>query len=160
MRCFLFLLLVVRLVTAEDGAYAWLRYAPTPQTNNNHSIPLSIVALNNSKSSPVYTAGQELQKGIKGIIGKQLSTNGTKKTSSSIVVGTIDAYKKAYGDFDEADELEEDGFFLSTEGRDVLILGQNQRGALYGAFAYLSRLAQNKRSPISYVSNPHAPIRW
>ncbi|KAF2795049.1 glycoside hydrolase family 67 protein [Melanomma pulvis-pyrius CBS 109.77] len=159
-RCFLFLLLTVRLATAEDGANAWLRYAPLPQANNNHSIPLSIVALGNSKSSPVYTAGQELQKGIKGIFGKKLSTNGTKDTSSSIVVGTIDAYKKAYGDFDEADELEEDGFFLSTEGRDVLILGQNQRGALYGTFAYLSRLAQNKLSPISYVSNPHAPIRW
>ncbi|KAF2473555.1 alpha-glucuronidase [Lindgomyces ingoldianus] len=157
----LIILLVVGLAAAEDGASAWLRYAPVPQASNYRSLPLSIVALNTTTSSPVHIAGKELQEGIKGILGKELSiADGTKRGSSSIVVGTIDAYKKTFGDFEEADDLEEDGFFLSTVGQNVRIIGQNQRGALYGAFEYLSRLAQGKFSPVTYVSNPHAPIRW
>ncbi|KAF2121598.1 alpha-glucuronidase [Lophiotrema nucula] len=152
--------LLVGLATAEDGSQAWLRYAPVPNANRYHSLPLSIVALNSTKSSPVYTAGQELQKGIKGIFQEQLNVNSAGKGSSSIIVGTIDAYSKAYGDCDEFKELEDDGFYLSTEGRDVKIIGKNERGALYGAFEYLSRLAQGNFASDSYLANPHAPIRW
>jgi alpha-glucuronidase len=157
---FVCLALVLGLAVGEDGSQAWLRYAPIPQAGNYSSLPSTIVVLNSSASSPVFTAGRELKKGIKGILGKSVAINGTRKTSPSIVVGTAEAYRKAYGEFDEAEDLEEDGFFLSTEGRNVLIIGQNQRGALYGAFEYLSRLAQGKFSEVSFVSNPHAPIRW
>ncbi|ORY16965.1 glycoside hydrolase superfamily [Clohesyomyces aquaticus] len=160
MRSLLFLL-ALGFAAAEDGSAAWLRYAPVPGASNYRSLPSAIVALNSSTSSPVFVASQELQKGVKGILGKQLSlANGTNKASSSIIVGTADAYKEAYGNFDEADELEDDGYFLSTKGKNVMIIGQNPRGALYGAFEYLSRLGQGKFSPVSYVSNPHAPIRW
>lgn len=155
-----FFLLAIGFATAEDGSQAWLRYAPVPGANNDRSLPSSIIALNSTKSSPVYTAGQELQKGIKSILGKYLSVNSTGGHSSSIIVGTADAYVKTFGDFDEAEDLEEDGFFLSIEGRKVKIIGQNERGALYGAFEYLSRLAQGKFSSVSYVDAPHAPIRW
>jgi alpha-glucuronidase len=157
------LLSFLGLTAAEDGHRAWLRYAPVPNADSYQSLPSSIVALNSTKSSPVYTAGQELQQGIKGILGKQLSvsTNGTRQTqASAIIVGTVDAYVKAYGDFDEAGDLEEDGFYVSTEGSDVLIVGQNERGALYGAFEYLSRLAQGNVEKDSFTENPHAPIRW
>lgn len=156
---FLYLYLLLGLVAAEDGYRAWLRYAPA-QPSSHPSLPSSIVALNATKGSPVYTASQELQQGIKAILGQQLLVNGTSKSTPSIVVGTVSAYRKAYGDFDDADDIEEDGFYLSTEGRNVLIVGQNERGALYGAFELLSRLAQGKLSPVSFVSNPHAPIRW
>ncbi|KAF2182344.1 glycoside hydrolase family 67 protein [Zopfia rhizophila CBS 207.26] len=155
----LFVLLSLSLAAAEDGLNAWLRYAPV-QNSSYRSLPSSIIALNATKTSPVYVAGQELQKGIKGILGKQLPiTNGTGR-DSSIIVGTLDAYEKRFGEFDKAEDLEEDGFWLSTEGRDVRIVGQNERAALYGAFEYLSRLGQGKLSAVSYVSNPHAPIRW
>ncbi|KAF1992820.1 glycoside hydrolase family 67 protein [Amniculicola lignicola CBS 123094] len=155
----IFLALFTVLVSAEDGSRAWLRYAPVPQASS-HRLPPSIIALNSSSNSPVYVAGQELQKGIKGVFGKELSISSTNKGSPAIVVGTIDAYKKTYGSFKEARELEEDGFFLSTTGNTVRIIGQNERGALYGAFEYLSRVSQGKFSSVSYVSNPHAPIRW
>ncbi|KAF2645301.1 alpha-glucuronidase [Massarina eburnea CBS 473.64] len=157
----LFFCLLLSLATAEDGHRGWLRYAPVPQTGSYASFPTSIIALNSTRSSPVYTAGQELQQGINSILGKQLSANSTsEKTFSSIIVGTVDAYAKSYGEIDEAEDLEEDGFYLSTEGRNVVIVGQNERGALYGAFEYLSRLAQGNLDAFSFVDNPHAPIRW
>ena len=149
------------VVVAEDGSQAWLRYAPIPHTNISRSVPAAIIALNSSESSPVFTAGQELQKGIAGIFGKQLDVSTQSRSDSSvIIVGTLKAYTDAYGDLEEADGLEEDGFFLSATRNKVIIVGQNERGALYGAFEYLSRLAQNDLSPTSFVSNPQAPIRW
>ncbi|PSN61709.1 alpha-glucuronidase [Corynespora cassiicola Philippines] len=158
LACFL---VVFGIAAAEDGSLAWLRYAAVPDASNYSNVPSSIVALNSTKSSPVYTAGQELQKGIRGILGKQLSVNATGKSgASAVIVGTLDAYAESYGDFEEAEELEEDGFYLSTEGGNVVIVGQNERGALYGAFEYLSLLSQQKFEPASYVSNPHAGIRW
>ncbi|KAJ4352395.1 uncharacterized protein N0V89_007743 [Didymosphaeria variabile] len=152
--------LFLGLASGEDGSAGWLRYAPLPYASSYSSIPSSIIALNNTKSSPVYTAQQELHRGIQGILGKTLSNGTSTSKDGTIIVGTAHAYQKSYGDFDEAGDIEEDGYFLSIEGRQVLILGQNERGALYGAFDYLSRLAQGQLDTVSYVSNPHAPIRW
>jgi alpha-glucuronidase len=162
----LFLCLLVAFLgvaAAEDGHRAWLRYAPVPNANSYRALPASIVALNSTKSSPVYTAGQELQQGIQGILGKQLSitANSTSNASNSaIIVGAIGAYNRAFGELDKSDDLEEDGFYIKIGDGRVLIIGQNERGALYGAFEYLSRLAQGNFEEDDYVDNPHAPIRW
>jgi alpha-glucuronidase len=106
----------------------------------------------------VFTAQQELVKGFKGIFGKQLETN--NGSSRAIYVGTADTYQRLHGDLEAAEELEEDGFYLSTEGRDVIIVGSNERGALYGAFEYLSQLAQGNFEPSSSTYNPQARLRW
>ncbi|KAF2741834.1 glycoside hydrolase family 67 protein [Sporormia fimetaria CBS 119925] len=150
---------VVALVAAEDGSQAWLRYAPVVQGEISTFSPTSIIALNTSEISPVYAARQELQKGIRGMLGVQLGFNSTKN-ASAIIVGTVEAYKAKYGDLGEQEQLVDDGFYLNSQGRNVLIIGQNERGALYGAFEYLSRLAQGNFGPVSSISNPHAPIRW
>ncbi|KAF2451395.1 glycoside hydrolase family 67 protein [Karstenula rhodostoma CBS 690.94] len=152
--------LFLGLASGEDGSAAWLRYAPLPHASSYNFLPSSIITLNSTKGSPVYTAQQELHRGFRGIFGKTLSNGSSRSRSESIIVGTAHVYQKSYGEFDEAEEIEEDGYFLSTEGPQVLILGQNERGALYGAFDYLSRLAQGKLDAVSYVSNPHASIRW
>lgn len=41
-----------------------------------------------------------------------------------------------------------------------MILGQTERCALYGAFDYLSRIAQGRFSDADLIANPDAPIRW
>jgi alpha-glucuronidase len=79
---------------------------------------------------------------------------------SAIIVGTRDAYIDAYGQLEGCENLEADGFFLSLTPNKVVIVSQNERGALYGAFEYLSRLAQNNVTFESHVYNPQAPIRW
>ena len=157
----LLLLLSVGLVAAENGLDAWLRYAPLPAANRNAQLPSSIVALNSTQTSPVYTAGIELQDGLQGIFGKHVAVaHSDCKASSAVVVGTIDEYTKACGKLAGAPTLEADGFWLSVKGSTVQILGQNERGALYGAFEYLSMLAQGNFSQVAYVSNPNAPVRW
>ncbi|KIJ48597.1 glycoside hydrolase family 67 protein [Sphaerobolus stellatus SS14] len=158
-------LLFLSLVAAEDGLNGWLRYAQLPTANLNHApIPANVIALNSTASSPVFVAGQELQKGIQGIFDKQTnlahSADKGKGGSPSVIVGTVDEYTKAVGKLDSLPQLEKDGFWLSTKGPTVQILGQNERGALYGTFEYLSMLAQGNFSQVAYATNPHAPIRW
>uniref|UniRef100_A0A093V7R5 Alpha-glucuronidase n=1 Tax=Talaromyces marneffei PM1 TaxID=1077442 RepID=A0A093V7R5_TALMA len=168
MRALPFLLLTSLFghALAEDGLNGWLRYAPLPASLASHfphDFPSSIVALNSSVNSPVYTAAQELQKGFQGILHKPIDiVNSTKdhSHSSSIVVGTADAYTKAFGTGTNWGDLIEDGFWLHTSKDSVQIIGQNERGALYGTFEYLSMLAQGNFSDVAYTSNPHAHIRW
>ena len=161
MHAFLLLFYLV-LAAAENGLDAWLRYAPIPQADSNSSnVPSSIFVLNSTQGSPVDTAASELQKGINGILNKQLDIeNGSCNAPSSIIVGTVDEYTKTCGNLTETPQLEGDGFWLSTQGDTVHVLGQNERGALYGAFEYLSMLAQGNFSQVAYATNPNAPIRW
>jgi alpha-glucuronidase len=150
------------IVTAENGQNAWLRYAPLRSVNSyNLSLASNIIALNTSKSSPVYTASLELQKGIQSIFSQAVKeSDEIHQAASSLIVGTVDDYSHVYGNGNDVPDLEEDGFWLNTEGETVKILGQNERGALYGAFEYLSMLAQGDFSHISSVNNPNQPIRW
>lgn len=112
----------------------------------------------------MYTAAQELQKGFQGILHEDIdivnSTTKNQSHSSSVVIGTVDAYTEAFGTANNWDDLIEDGFWLSTTKDSVQIIGRNERGALYGTFEYLSMLAQGNFSDVTYTSNPHAPIRW
>ncbi|MCJ1313455.1 hypothetical protein MMC25_007133 [Agyrium rufum] len=149
------------LAVAENGLNAWLRYAAIPKSiAKNYHVPDSIISLNSTSTSPVFTAGQEIQNGIKGIIGKQVKTSHKGKAQSSIVIGTLAEYTKTYGKLSKTPTLIEDGYWLSIKGNTVQILGQNERGALYGAFEYLSMLGQGNLAEVSYASNPVAPVRW
>lgn len=156
------LLLPLGLVAAEDGLDAWLRYAPIPNAEQYHKlIPSTIHALNSSEVSPVYTAGEELRHGISSIFGSDCEVEHKDgKGSADLIVGTVDAYSKLGGDCDRVPELVEDGFYLDTTGEQVLILGQNERGAIYGAFEYLSMLGQGNITEVAFASNPDAPVRW
>lgn len=154
-----FILAFLGSALAETGINGWLRYAALPSSISWPSIPNTITVLNTTETSPVYTAGLELKRGIQSILGQKCHF-ATHHASESIVVGTLDAYVDRYGNLSRATDLKEDGFWLSTEGNTVQILGQNERGALYGAFEYLSMLAQANFSSVAYVSNPDAPVRW
>lgn len=165
---------------AETGHDAWLRYARL-NFPFQYNAPSTIVALNSTITSPVYTAGIELQNGIQGIIGSSCSVGhggssnpwgdwsgwggfrfGSWPWSRSVqvIIGTVDEYTKAYGPLASPPMLVEDGFWLNTTGNTIQILGQNERGALYGAFEYLSMLARGNFSQVAYANNPAAPIRW
>ncbi|EGR44925.1 glycoside hydrolase family 67 [Trichoderma reesei QM6a] len=163
----LLLLAAIVPVFAESGIDAWLRYARLPSSaTRGHltSFPDRIVVLNASKNGPLASASSELHKGIKGILGLDLdvSSRGGKhcSTQKSIVISTLDTYQSACGKLSPKLNLKEDGYWLSTKGGSVQIIGQNERGALYGAFQYLSYLGQGDFSGKAFASNPSAPVRW
>jgi alpha-glucuronidase len=150
------------MVSAESGLDGWLRYAALPnEIRSSHKKYSSIVTLNNTETSPVYVAAKELQDGIHRILGQQVDIKlAASESASTIIVGTVDSFSSAGGKLQEIPQLKEDGFWLSTKGDNVQILGQNERGVLYGAFEYLSMLAQGNFSQVAYATSPSAPIRW
>ncbi|CZS99031.1 probable alpha-glucuronidase precursor [Rhynchosporium graminicola] len=152
------------MANIESGLDAWLRYAPLPSDErNSFKHPENLICLSDSKTSPIHTAGKELQDGLNRILGSQvnvLPVSALKETASAFIIGTVESYTSAGGDIQNIPELKEDGFWLSNQGDTVEILGFNERGALYGTFEYLSKLAQGTLSTVAYATNPSAPIRW
>ncbi|KAL2871022.1 alpha-glucuronidase [Aspergillus lucknowensis] len=154
------------LAVAEDGSQAWLRYAPVHCNKHcQDALPSHITTLNATKGSPLETAGDELQKGFRDIVGKHVQvSHGCDAPPSSIVVATVSDFLECGSPLaKDSTPLDEDGFYLLTHGSSAMILGQNARGALYGAFEYLSLLAQGDFDALASTQtteNPHAPIRW
>ncbi|KAJ5273823.1 hypothetical protein N7478_008948 [Penicillium angulare] len=151
-------------MSIETGIDGWLRYAALPEgISAQYKRISSIVASANVETSPVYTAGKELQDGLRRILGQEVETSFEINSvpTSAIVVSTIDALPTALITA-QVPKLKEDGFWLNTQAENdcIHIIGQNERGALYGAFEYLMRLAQGNFEPISAANNPSAPIRW
>src|SRR5215472_7190401 len=72
--CALFLVLSLLLCSgfAENGADAWLRYAPLDATiaSQYSQLPTTILVLGNS--APLKSAQAELLRGIQGILGRSL----------------------------------------------------------------------------------------
>ncbi|KAJ5610660.1 hypothetical protein N7510_007379 [Penicillium lagena] len=152
-------------MTIESGLDGWLRYALLPaETRNSYRDFSNITVLNKSQTSPVYTAGKEVQDGLRRILGQNIELIGelSGTPSSSIIIGTVEAFTSTYGKMPEIPELKEDGFWLNTHAEKdcVHILGENERGAIYGAFEYLMLLAQGNLDPVKTANNPSAPIRW
>ncbi|KEY74962.1 hypothetical protein S7711_01311 [Stachybotrys chartarum IBT 7711] len=77
------------------------------------------------------------------------------------IIGTIDVFEERYpGKLPDLTGLQPDGFYINISSSAILILGRNERGALYGSFKYLSDLAQGTAFPTTHMSNPDVPIRW
>ncbi|KAJ6116094.1 hypothetical protein N7523_006511 [Penicillium sp. IBT 18751x] len=149
----------------DSGLDGWLRYAALPAVlRSGQRRYLNIVVLDKDKASPVFTAGKELQDGLQRVLNQHVDLlfDLTDATSSSIVVGTLRSFSSAGGNIEEIPELKEDGFWLKTSADNdcTHIVGQNERGALYGAFEYLMRLAQGNFAPIASANNPSSSIRW
>ncbi|KAF7531946.1 hypothetical protein G7054_g8388 [Neopestalotiopsis clavispora] len=158
MLIILVLSVVVGLVAAEDGSAGWLRYARlSEELLSLAKTPSGIVVAETFEDSPAYIAGQELQRGIQGILGESLEISHDTSTSDNVIlISTATEYD---GEL-ECPRLEEDGFWLHNNGTSVTIIGANERGVLYGAFEYLCNLALTNFTNVSYAANPSAPIRW
>jgi len=156
MRFFLPLATLLSVAAAETGLAAWLRYAPFPGAASHvGSLPSTVVALNATNSSPVHTAGKEIREALKGVFNMTVKVQHppekTYANSSAVVVGTLAEYEAAYGKLASPPELIADGFWLDTTGSVVKIIGQDERGALYGAFEYIQMLAQGNFSMSYWV---------
>jgi len=151
------------MASMETGLDAWLRYAPLPTSLKKDYKPHSkIIALSPSSSGPISTAGKELQDGLFRILGQEIDVDSALCDTDppTIIISTIESYAVTGRKAPDITKLKDDGFWLSTKGENVYILGQNERGALYGTFEYLSRLAQGDFSSVEYATSPSAPIRW
>ncbi|HVH86808.1 MAG TPA: alpha-glucuronidase family glycosyl hydrolase [Terriglobales bacterium] len=157
--------LLAAVAHAETGEDAWLRYAPfsAQETKQYETLPSSLVVLGDSPL--LKSAQQELTRGIKGMLGRTLaSETSLSSTPGAIVLGTADSIHSAIPDL-QLPALHDDGYWLANkklgDQNRIIIAGGSDRGALYGAFALLQRIALGENlDRLDETEQPYAPIRW
>src|SRR4051812_25095519 len=150
---------------AETGADGWLKYAPLEGESaaRYDSIPDAVISLENSEV--LNSAKRELVRGIGRMLGKRLRTEQNVPAGNAFVLGTLKDLREVFREVELPRPLSSDSFWLETRqhgGKKYwLIIGGGERGGLYGAFAFFSRIAQKQDvNQLNDVENPSAPIRW
>lgn len=151
---------------AEDAHDAWLRYErlPPPIVQRYAGVvPAAIVV---AGSAPAVTrAGDEIVRGVSGMVGRVLAVQAMLPKDGAIVIGTVGALAKMYPALAPATAPAKEGFVLRNvqqgDGRYTVIAGESPSGVLYGAFAYLRKMALGElTASLDERQAPAAPIRW
>ena len=116
-------------------------------------------------AAPIASAREELARGIKGTLAKEVQQAAAIPADSAIVLGTVARLRDAGAPFVIDRAPGRDGYAIETVKRGAatytVIAGESDRAVLYGAFAYLRRLALGQvPAEIHDRSTPQAPIRW
>jgi alpha-glucuronidase len=160
MRSVAFLLLATFALRAESGYDAWLRYVPLDDTTAQRDrVALNTVTLLGD-SEVLRSARQELIRGVQGMLGRTLREE-PKPSRDGVVIGTADQLPKEW----QMTSLLPDAFWLKTVraggARYTVVAASNDRGALYGTFALLRKLAL--KEPIDNLDEKQSPataVRW
>src|SRR5262249_26817395 len=138
------------ILSAENGADAWLRYAPLAETDRARysTLPANVAIFAAGDSPLLQSAQQELIRGTKGMLDRTLREAGSDVKEPSIVLGTVAALQRAVPGIKGPSELRTDGFWLKSgkvHSFDcIIIAAATDRGVLYGVFALLSRMARGE----------------
>jgi alpha-glucuronidase len=161
------LLLSVRPLGAETGAAGWLRYQriSDPAIRDRYdALAGPIAALGNSPV--IATARDELGRGLASMLDRP-PTAANRISDARIVLGTVETVGRMLQRVTIPALTQPGAFWVgelslrATTGRTVVIVGKDDRGVLYGAFALLRRIAMHE--PIEGMGDhqePAAPVRW
>lgn len=147
---------------AEDGYRLWLRYDVIADREVLKSYNKQIEGFIVEGDSPVILAAKrELEKGLEGLLGREipaLGSVGKKRVviagtpSGSAIIGSLNLQDKLSG-------LGPEGYIIvSTKygGKKVIVIAaNNDAGVMYGIFNFLRLLQTNQ--PIGSLSLSHVP---
>src|SRR4051794_40036448 len=151
---------------AEDGHAAWLRYAPLPPAaaaRAGAEVPRAVYRLGTDVM--LVRAEDELRRGVQGMLGRPLEGVSALPATGAVVVGTLASIRSTAGSLAPSGELPADAFWLRTVHQGnrsfTVIAGGDARGALYGAFAWLRKVADGELlDTLDDREVPYAPVRW
>ncbi len=148
---------------AETGAEAWLRYAPPLQsmTKQYRGLPTKIVA--RGDSLVMKSAEQELVQGVDHMLGTKLAP--ASVVGNAFVLATVNDLPAIAPSLRPRQDLRADSYWLKSAriggSQSLFIIGENDRGVLYGAFALLGKIARGEKiEGLDELQQPFAPIRW
>ncbi len=147
---------------AETGRAAWLRYAPVDEAAGR-VLPAVVAA--GGDSPLLASAREELIRGVRGMFGRTLRVESGLPKESAILVGAIGELRKLAPQLALDAALAPEGFWLKTARagavRYLVIAGGSDRGALYGTFALLRKIAAGEPvAELDEQQTPYAPVRW
>jgi len=105
-------------------------------------------------------AGEEFRKGIQRLLGfsPAVVPSVTEDRKPGVYLGTISTLRTCFSF--SAEKLVDGGFFIKTEGGNLIIAGQDATGILYGVFHFLSLLARGKAGgTLDIREEPVSPLR-
>jgi alpha-glucuronidase len=99
------------------------------------------------------------------MLGRTLRIESSMPSEASIVLGTVEQVRRLDPAFKTNNNLQGDGYALVSakiHGQSVIVVtGATDRGVLYGAFAFLRKIAQGERvATLNEFQSPSAPVRW
>jgi alpha-glucuronidase len=149
---------------AETGRDAWLRYARLdPKASAKYSaVPRLILRVGDS--AVLESAEQELTRGLRGMLGGEFHTTTALRREPVILLGTLSQITPILPDFRPPQSLSPDGYWLAQTKMNgtssFIITAPNDRGVLYGVFAFLSKIARAESlQPLNEVQVPANSIR-
>jgi alpha-glucuronidase len=151
---------------AQPGYDAWLRYAALDSPAAGRSanlVPAAVTVLEDA--APILRARDEIVRGVRGMLNKELRQERGIPTGGAIILGTLTRLRQAAPQFALDGTMAADGYWLKTitidGARYTVIAGEGDRAVLYGTFAWLRRIALGE--PLANLDekrSPSAPIRW
>jgi alpha-glucuronidase len=155
-----------RSAAAESGADAWLRYPfiSDPAVRSRYdAVPGTVVTL--GSSILLRTARDELVQGLGSMLHRTPVIADTLGPGDALVLGPTERIREAIPAIDVPEPSALDGFSIAMlanrERRLIVIAGRGDRGALYGTFALLRRVALHQPlAGMSEMEAPAAPLRW
>ncbi|MFC1838640.1 alpha-glucuronidase family glycosyl hydrolase [Thermodesulfobacteriota bacterium] len=149
-------------VLAEDGHSLWLRYNKIAEQyllSHYHKYTTEIVIQESCQT--LNAVQEELQRGLKGLLGKNVTVKSTVSKNGALVVGTPDksSIVRQLIQGHELKSIGDEGYIIRSlpfNKQQVTIIAANKpRGVLYGAFHFL-RLIQT-RKPTNHLSIKSKP---
>jgi alpha-glucuronidase len=147
---------------ADDGYKLWLKYdkvSDEARLEEYRHMIQALVVPGNSATSQVISA--ELHRGLSGLLGKEVPWDAPGRIANAVIAVTPKHYREAGlpGVRGPLKSLGPEGYAISTVvvrgARAIVIVAEDDRGLLYGAFHFL-RLLQTRAS-ISQVGIVSAP---
>jgi alpha-glucuronidase len=134
-------ILIFRSLAAEDGYRLWLRYDKISDPAILDSYRKQVTGLIVEGNTPVLnSAGKELQRGLTGLLGKDIPELATAGKSGAVIAGTPETSGiiRSLGLNRELDALNDEGFLIKTikyrKKNVTVIAGKKPAGVLYGVF--------------------------
>ncbi len=155
------------VAAAQTADQAWLKYASRTQSvAGDFSFQIRVLG----KSPVEQSASNELRRGILGLSSPDRVIS-LHDGGFHVVLGTVSEMRSAFPELKPPKEIRSEGYWMSAKvlnGRQaILIAGGDERGAVYGAFDLLRRLAIGERftkgeelMPFDLIQAPAMPIRW
>ena len=152
---------------AEDGYELWLRYpliADASLLKHYQASAASLLVAGDSAT--VRAAQKELERGLRGLLGREIPPLRADNSDGTIVAGTPATSPHIRG-LDLAADLKQagsEGFVIRSvllnSRRATIIVGNTDVGVLYGAFHFLRILQTHQRvDALAVVQSPRIRLR-
>lgn len=166
------LLVLVALVAqfelrAEDGYRLWLRYDRLADEQLRQTYLQQIRSLAFDADSPTLrVAKEELRRGLKGLLGSDISNASANPATGALIVSTFNKSNLLAGSelANQLSKINDEGFLIFTttinQKKATVITAREDIGVLYGVFHFL-RLLQTHQDirNLSIVSSPKIKLR-